>query len=239
MSHNLYNEHFILIDSRLRDISKYITPAQYAFELETPLQNVMSIELVHAIYSKNDSNNEKYAYMCIKEVPIKRFLFTTQGNSFDGEHIFTYLPFYKQSKDTIEYEFNPRMLNTKYILEHPISKLSSLSISIIDKDGRLFPMQEHIMCFKVNIMNTNIDLHSNIAQDNLQKDNHVYDRVITKSPYDIFGLTQGTFSLDMLVERFKHRANILRNSGKYSLSEYEELKQAFKTLATSLKKDKT
>lgn len=242
MKHNLDNEHHILIDSRLRDTSKYITPAQYVFELETPLQNITSIELVHAVYGKNDSNPEKYAYVCIKELPLKRFLTTTRGSPFDDNHIFTYLPFYRQCKDTIEYEFTANTFNTTYTFVDPLSLLSSLSISIIDKDGRLFPIQEHIMCFKVHTLNDNVN-SINTTQDDPQKDHHVYDKdinrtiTITKTPYDVLGLAQGTFSLDMLVERFKQRANILRISGKYSQSEYEELKKSFRILATSLKKD--
>jgi hypothetical protein len=235
-----HNEHFILIDSRLRDTSKYITPAQYVFDLETPLQNVTSVELVHAVYSKNDSNPEKYAYLCIKEIPIKRFLTTTRGYPFDDDYVFTYLPFYKQCKDTIEYEFTSNMFNTSYTFEQPLSSLSSLSVSIIDKDGRLFPVQEHIVCFKVHTQNDNI--HSNIEHIDHQTNiliNHKDrdEKVIT--PYDVLGLTRGLFSLDMLVERFKQRANTLRVSGQYSQAEYEELRQAFKTLAASFKKNTT
>jgi hypothetical protein len=85
-------QHFLLIDSRLRDTSKYITPAQYSYELSLPLQNVKSIELVHAIYGKNDSNPEKYAYLCIKEIPTKCFVPTMRGYPLDNDNVFSYLP---------------------------------------------------------------------------------------------------------------------------------------------------
>jgi hypothetical protein len=225
----IINEHFILIDSRLRDTSKYITPAQYMFELSSPLHNVKSIQLVHAIYSKNDSNIEKYAYLCIKEVPSKQFVPLTR--SVINDDVFTYLPFHKQDPDITEYEFTSKTLKAIYTFDHPLPSLTNLSIALIDKDGRLFPIQEHTLCFMVTtVQHTSSDLSDNTTNPNLN---------IKKTPYEIMGLTQGSFSLDILVERFKQKANTLRYSGNYSHEEYDELKQAFKKLANTFKKDTT
>ena len=220
----MQHEHFILIDSRLRDTSKYITPAQYVFELSSPLHNVKSIQLVHAIYGKNDSNLEKYAYLCVKELPTKQFI-SLSRSPFD-DNIFTYLPFHKQGNDTTEYEFTPQTLKVVCTFEQPLPELATLSIALFDKDGRLFPIQEHIMCFMVTT------IEDAVATVDLLGSKPVY-----KTPYEMFGLVQGTFSLEMLVDRFKQQANMLRSSGSYSPREYDELKQAFKRLASTLKKD--
>jgi hypothetical protein len=215
-------EHILLIDSRLRDTSKYITPAQYLFDLSSPLHNVKSIELVHAIYGKNDTNPEKYAYLCVKEVPTTNFVSTSRGYPLDDNNIFSYLPFHKQVQDTLEYEFTSKTFKAIYTFEQPLANLSSLSIAIIDKDGRLFPIQEHILCFVI----TTVENVQQLSEPTL----------IQKTPYDVLGLEHGTFTLTMLVERFKEQANILRNSGNYSHADYDELKLAFKKLANTCKK---
>jgi hypothetical protein len=218
-------EHILLIDSRLRDTSKYITPAQYSFELSLPLTNVKSIELVHAIYGKNDTNPEKYAYLCLKEVSTKCFISTSRGYPLDDNNVFTYLPFHKQLQDTLEYEFTSQTFKAIHTFEQPLPNLSCLSIAIIDKDGRLFPIQEHMLCFVL----TTADYTTQVAE--------TQSKTKSKTPYDVLGIVPGTFSLDMLVERFKEQANILRSSGNYSPTEYDELKLAFKKLANTFKKD--
>jgi hypothetical protein len=226
-------EHFLLIDSRLRDTSKYITPAQYSFELSLPLQNVKSIELVHAIYGKNDSNPEKYAYLCVKEVSTKCFISTSRSYPLDDNNVFTYLPFHKQLQDTLEYEFTSQTFKAIHTFEEPLTNLSSLSIAIIDKDGRLFPIQEHMLCFVL----TTADFITQVAET--QSKTKPKSTLTPKTPYDVLGLVQGTFSLEILVERFKEQANILRSSGNFSYTEYDELKLAFKKLANTFKKDTT
>jgi hypothetical protein len=132
-------------------------------------------------------------------------------------------------QDTLEYEFTSQTFKAIHTFAEPLTNLSCLSIAIIDKDGRLFPIQEHMLCFVV----TTIDNVTQVANNQ----STAKSTLTPKTPYDVLGLIQGTFSLEMLVERFKEQANILRSSGNYSYTEYDELELAFKQLANTFKKD--
>lgn len=218
-------EHIVFVDSRLRDTSTHITPAHYIINLQEPIKNIKSIELSHAIYNKNQSNTEKYALLCIKEVSLKRFVLS---NTLSASNVFAYLPFYKEHEDIYEYEFTSQKHKTLLEFEPPLTELTTLSISILDKDGKLFPIQEHIICFSVCSLPTTNNEPSDKDLTSLQP--------IPKTPYDILDLKKGNFTLELLVDRFKQKAQLLRKSGTFSQSQYNELKGAFQHLANTLQK---
>ena len=57
----------VFIDSKCRDMTKYITPSQYSILFEKELSNIVSVELVHAIYGKGNTN-DIYTNMHIEEL---------------------------------------------------------------------------------------------------------------------------------------------------------------------------
>lgn len=205
MSFNIFN---ILIDSRLRDTSKDITPAQYSFKLSEPIYNIKSIKLVHAIYSKNDTNIDKYMLLKVKEFPSNlKFL----HNPHNVENIFTYLPFHKSHNDINEYEFTSSTFNSILHLETPLKELNTITVSFLDKDGRLFPIQEHILQFEIT---TQI-------------------KILT--PYEILEIDPHKFiKINELIEIFKNKAEKLRNSQDFTQDKYNQLKNAFKTIALNI-----
>lgn len=219
---------YVFIDSSQRDTSTHITPSQYIIDFDTVFKNVISVELVHALYSKNEANNDIYVNLHVEELNPN---ITSHMNASKGA--FTQLPFHKNTDGMYEYNSKTKYSSIRRF-DKPLMKLSKLSITFLDKQQRLFPITEHILrfevvCFKMNVTTeewSNFKLVSNSVR--------ATQPLMKKDPYGLLGLRQGQFSLEMLVQAFKKKARVLRSNG-YSKNDYDELKAAFAHLATSLK----
>lgn len=220
--------HYVFIDSSHRDVSTHISPAQYIIDFDTVFKNVISVELVHAIYNKPNENDDLYVNLHIEELSPN---ITSHMNASKGA--FTQLPFVNKKDDMYEYNTRTSYQSVRKF-DKPLMKLSKLSITFLDSQRRLFPITNHILrfevvCFKMN-SNTeewsNFNLVSNSVRATMP--------LVKKDPYGLLGLRQGQFNMDTLIQAFKKKARVLRSNG-YNKDDYDELKSAFRHLATSLK----
>lgn len=214
---------YVFIDSRYRDNSTHISPSQYIIEFENIFKNVISVELVHAVYGKNTANEEKYTNMHIEELTPNVI---SHINASKGA--FTQLPFYQSHNDLYLYEKQNYASIRKF--EKPLMKLSKLSITYSDKDGRMFPITEHTLRFEITCfkLNENIEEWDNfrIITNSVRST----EPTIKKDPYVLLGVHPSSFDLNTLVIAFKNKAKTLRKDG-YTKNAYDELKQAFAQLA--------
>jgi hypothetical protein len=220
---------FLFVDSNYRDKGVHISPSQYIIDFDTVFKNVISVELAHALYGKtgSGSNNDTYINMHIEELNPN---ITSHINASKGA--FTQLPLY-DPRDNM-YEYNKTRFQSIRRFDKPLMKLSKVSITFLDKEGKLYPITEHTLRFEVTCfrLNENIEEWDNfkLVSNSVKATEPVYKR----DPYGVLGVKQGQYNLDMLVEAFKVKARVLRKNG-YNKSAYDELKNAFAVLAGGLK----
>jgi hypothetical protein len=218
---------FVFVDSRYRDTSVHISPSQYIVDFDNVFKNVISVDLVHAMYGKTNTNEEKYVNVHIEELNPN---ITSHINHSKGA--FTQIPFYDPKDDV--YEYSKTVYQSIRRFEKPLMKLSKLSITFLDKDGRLFPITDHILRFEVTCfkLNENTEEWDNFRL--VSNSVRATEPVIKKDPYVLLGLQQGQFNLEMLVVAFRNKSKTLRTNG-YNKGAYDELKNAFSQLAATLK----
>lgn len=217
---------YIFVDSRYRDTSTYISPSQYIISFENVFKNVITVELVHAIYGRSGQDTEKYVNLYIEELSPN-----IVSNHNAGMGAFTQLPFYNSVNDL--YEYNKQLYPSLRKFEKPLMKLSKLSITFTDKDKKIFPITEHILRFEVTCfrMNDNVEEWDNfrIISNSVRST----EPVIKKDPYLLLGVSQGNYDLNILANAFKQKAKLLRRNGM-TKRDYDELKEAFSFLARNL-----
>jgi hypothetical protein len=221
---------YIFVDSRARDTSSYISPSQYAVVFDDVFKNVISVELVHAIYGRNGQETEKYVNMHIEELTPNII-----SNQTASKSAFTQLPFFNTVDDT--YEYNKQTYASIRRFEKPLMKLSKLSITFMDKEKRMFPITDHILRFKVNCIRINDTTeewdNSRVITNNGRPVE--YEQVIKKDPYSLLGVSKGNYDVNVLASAFKQKARSLRKDGMTKTA-YDELKDAFANLARNLQK---
>jgi len=220
---------YVFIDSRYRDTSAYISPSQYVIDFDNVFKNVISVELVHAIYGRSGQDNEKYVNLHIEELSPNVI-----SNQNASKGAFTQLTFFT-AVDSL-YEFNKSSSYSSIRkFEKPLMKLSKFSITFMDKDKRIFPIADHILRFEVTCfrMNDNVEEWDNfrIISNSVRST----EPVIKKDPYILLGLKQGMYDLNTLATAFKEKARLLRRDGM-TKGTYDELKEAFANLARNVQK---
>lgn len=217
---------YVFVDSRYRDTSTYISASQYVVSFENVFKNVISVELVHAIYGRSGQDTEKYVNLYIEELSPN-----IVSNHNAGMGAFTQLPFYNAINNLYEYDKQSYVSLRKF--EKPLMKLSKLSITFADKDKKIFPITDHILRFEVTCfrMNDNIEEWDNfrIISNSVRST----EPVIKKDPFILLGVSQGNYNLNILATAFKHKAKQLRKNGM-TKRDYDELKEAFTFLARNL-----
>lgn len=217
---------YIFVDSRYRDTSTYISPSQYVVNFENVFKNVITVELVHAIYGRNGQDTEKYVNLFIEELSPNII-----SNHNSGMGSFTQLPFYS-AVDNL-YEYNKQSYTSLRKFEKPLMKLSKFSITFADKDKKIFPITDHILRFEVTCfrMNDNVEEWDNfrIISNSVRST----EPIIKKDPYLLLGISQGNYDLSVLANAFKQKARQLRKNGM-TKRDYDELKEAFSFLARNL-----
>ena len=103
--------HFIAVDSRYRDKGKYPDPNEFAVDIDPVFKNVVSIELVYAVYDK--LGTEQYVNLCINE--IDSYL-VSNNSSIEGA--FTQLPLTKPLN-----EYTSQKFRSIYVFPNPMAKI--------------------------------------------------------------------------------------------------------------------
>jgi hypothetical protein len=126
----------LMIDSRDRDMRLYPEPNRYVVDLYDVLKNVVSVDLIYALYPKHGT--EFYVNLNIDEVE--------QSNVGPNTHLlkaFAQLPLVSHINE-IKNE-----LRTLVELQRPIAKLAKFTISFTDHTGQLYDMSEHLLRFEI------------------------------------------------------------------------------------------
>jgi hypothetical protein len=217
---------YIFVDSRYRDTSTYISPSQYVINFENVFKNVITVELVHAMYGRSGQDTEKYVNLYIEELSPN-----IVSNYNAGMGAFTQLPFFNAVNNL--YEYNKQSYSSLRKFEKPLMKLSKLSITFADKDKKIFPITDHILRFEVTCfrMNDNVEEWDNfrIISNSVRST----EPLIKKDPYNLLGVSQGSYDLNILANAFKQKARNLRKTGM-TKRDYDELKEAFSFLAKNI-----
>ena len=208
----------IFIDSKKRNTTEYITPSQYVLDLPQEFNNISSIELVYALYGKAGKDaNHMYVDMYIDELqPLE-----------DGKKTpFTQLPFFKSNDDLYEYSSTRQYKSICKFQKSPLSKLTHLTITFLDRSGRILPMTDHILRFEITTTSLeHIDIKPIMKQTLEDKNN----------PYTLLGIVPGKYDITSLSTAFKNKASLLRRE-QFATVTYDELKTAFATLVKSIQK---
>lgn len=216
------NTFYIAIDSRYRDISRYPAAANYVIPLDTVFKNVVSVELVHAIYDRPPGAvNMKYVSLFIDELSPNVI---TNNDFMKGS--FTQLPVTESSMGrSLIYERS--LYKSMKMFDKPLSKLARLTIRFVAFDGAAFPISEHYLRFEVTCMKTSaipewkdMDIVSNSVNMFKNVDSGLWD------PLKILGINEKV-SEEELKKAFVRKAKTCKGVDKIK---YEECKRAFKEL---------
>ena len=114
----------------------YPEPNRYVVDLYDVLKNVVSVDLIYALYPKHGT--EFYVNLNIEEVE--------PSNIGPNTHLlkaFAQLPLVSHINE-IKNE-----LRTLVHLQRPIAKLAKFTISFTDRMGQLYDMSEHLLRFEI------------------------------------------------------------------------------------------
>lgn len=126
------------VDSRQRDTTKYPSPNAYVLDLPEPLRNVSSVELVYAVYHK--FGNETYFTLSVEELEPN---VVSCSNSVTRS--FTQLPLLNMDLNV----YTHMAYRSVKRFAQPRGKISRLTIRLLNQDGRLAPIKEHVLRFEV------------------------------------------------------------------------------------------
>ncbi len=143
---NKHETIYVVADSRYRDVSQYPNANHFAFDFDSPFKNVISIELVYALYDKG-VGNETYVHMLIPE--LCNFLLS---NNTTTSGAFTQLPL---NKATNEYTSNK--FKSIKVFTPPLSKLGRLTMSLVSGDGKPYPIDDYLVRFEIVCINNKLD----------------------------------------------------------------------------------
>lgn len=128
---------FITIDSRDRNTTSYPDPNDYVYHLDDTIKNIISVELVYAVYLKYET--ETYVNLHIEEF---------SPNAISNNHIlrdsFIQLPLL----DYIN-EYTPNRFRSIKKFYNPINKLGRLTIKFYKYDGTLYEINDHLLKFEI------------------------------------------------------------------------------------------
>lgn len=221
--YTIYN---VCVDSRFRDISKYLNPYEYVVSFDDIFKDVISVELVFAVYEKNGT--DLYVNVHIEELSPNLI-----SNSNFASGSFCQLPMLTPLNS-----YDSGMYKCIKIFEKPLAKLTKLSIRFLKPDGTQYPMNDHLLKFEINCMKLS-------GTSTEWKRNEVFAPKVSMfrthdqhwDAYKILNPHGNTQDIDALKREFKKAAIKLKND---SISEqqykerYKQLRDAFKNILEKL-----
>lgn len=202
-------EQIICIDSSQRRNPDKCTPGEYTVYLDTDIKNVISIELVFAIYEK--ITPDTYVSLFIDEIVDSYII----SNSSFIRRAFTILPM----MDYINTYTISNYRSIAYFPDKPILKLSKMSLRFTTPCGKVYPMRDHLLRFEVKTTN-------NVRIPEIFPDN-------SRNPYTILQIPLGSILNDTdLLNVFKLRYKELKKLGISGKTDPRvlQLKEAYLTL---------
>ena len=213
------------VDSKFRDFEKHPSASEYIMDFENIFKNVVTIQLVFAIYEKTGVDN--YVNLWIEELSPN---LVSNSNHISGS--FCQLPL-----TTALNVYNTSMYKCSKTFEKPLAKLSKLTIKFLRSDGSVYPMKDHFLNFEVSCLKM-----SNTAKE--WKNNEMFAPSISMYEPSLPSVTStrmmnvpANFDMDILTTAFKSACETLRAQQLAPAAfqtKYEDLKNEFKTLANQI-----
>lgn len=216
---------YIAIDSRYRDVAKFPTTSSYVVHLDTVFKNVISVELVHAIYDRPaGAVNMKYVNLFVDELSGN---VTTNSDFMKGS--FTQLPITESSMGrSLIYERN--QYRSIKMFDKPLSKLARLTIRFMGYDGAVFPISDHYLRFEITCMKTSA-IPEWKDMDIVSNSMNVFKTVQDEwNPKKLLGINDKYNEVE-LKNAFVKKVKTYKGVDKIK---YEECKKAFKELYNGL-----
>jgi hypothetical protein len=214
------------VDSKYRDLAKFPTDSEYTVYFDSTFQNVVSVNLVFAVYEK--TGTDLFVNLHIEELSPNLI---ANSNHISGS--FCQLPM-----TTAFNTYDTSMYRCVKYFEKPLAKLSKLSIKFIDSAGKIYPMSSHFLKFEITCLKfigrewTNNELFSNsVSVLQLAGPKKTNENVVINIK------TPEQYNMDMLKTAFKSACDTLRS---YGLAEhlfqekYRELRREFKMKASKI-----
>lgn len=208
------------IDSQYRDLEKYASPSQYTISFESIFKNVVSFQLVFAVYEKNGV--EPYVNLVIEEMSPNLI---SNSNPISGS--FCQLPLISPLNT-----YNTSLYKCVKTFEKPLAKLSKLSIKFVKSDGTLYPMREHFLKFEISC------LKFSGGKTKEWSNNEMFTQSISVyEPTTKHLNVPPKYDMAILKTAFKSACDMLRSQGlpqQVFKAKYNEIKAEFRTLAQDI-----
>lgn len=208
------------IDSQFRDFEKFPNPSRYTVDFESIFKNVVSFQLVFAVYEKNGV--EPYINLSIEELSPNLI---SNSNAISGS--FCQLPMITPLNT-----YNSSMYKCVKTFEKPLSKLAKLSIKFTRADGSEYPMRDHFLKFEVAC------LKFSGGKTKEWKNNEMFTQSVSVyEPTTKHIKVPSNYDMDMLKVAFKSACDLLRSHNLPSSTykpRYDEIKSEFRKLAQGI-----
>ena len=220
---------YVGIDSRHRDTVKYPHANSYVVPIDPVFKNVISVELVHAIYDRPaGAAATKYVNLFIDEVPN-----TAATNADPMRGSFTQLPIVESSLGR-SLVYDKTLFRSIKLFDKPMAKLSRLTISFRAYDGQPFDISDHYLRFEVTCMKTasvpewrDMEVVGAPSHTVFQAQPGPGAQTMTLQEARVVLGLGPTFTQEDIKRAFVMRARLYKDNDK---PRYDELRKAFKVL---------
>ncbi len=223
------NKFIVCVDSRARNPESHPNPHEYTVEFQKTFKNIVSVELVAAIY--DGIAIERYVNVVIDELCGGELISNTNA----GNGAFTQLPLTLPINQYTQDQY--RSIKT---FDHPLSKLSKLSIRFVGSDSLPYiHMSEQYLRFEIicckyesTVESNSMEIASNVVHmyrpltPTTTPDNITY----VTDPHLLLGVSKDT-NIQSIVLAFRQKCGALKLNGGTQW-EYDRLKRAFKDLSS-------
>lgn len=210
----------LAIDSKYRDIRYYPDPNKYVINFDVVFKNVVSVELVFALYEK--ISTDYYINLCIEELTPN-----LHSNSNPVKGSFTQLPIIDSFN-----KYDQNMFKSIKMFDKPVAKFHKMTISFLNPDGGPYPIRDHFLRFEVTCLKSqavtewrNFEIISKSV--NMFQASQEWNPL---NPRSILDLPQ-SFTEDDLKKAFVKKAKMYKNNVP---EKYSECKRAFKDLYSQI-----
>lgn len=228
------NKFIVCIDSKARNTDLYPSPNSYVVEFQKTFKNIVSVELVAAIY--DGISPDHYVNLFIDELSSGSDIISNVTSSTGS---FTQLPL----TNTIN-KYTQKMYRSLKTFDHPLAKLGKFSIRFVGSDSLPYGISEHFLRFEIicckyesTVESNNLEVASNVVhmyKPIVEAGKDISDIAYITDPYLLLGITkENAANIKNLTAAFKQKTTMLKVKGGTQW-EYNRLKHAFKELAGKL-----
>ena len=231
---------YVSLDSRKRDKNLFPSASQYHVNFDRVFKDVVSVELVYALYAK--FGDEEYVNLYIEELVPNMI-----SNCSQISGSFTQLPLMNIKN---EYTSSSKYRSIK-VFPTPMNKLARFSIRFIGYEGQLYPIREHMLRFEIKTLKFHMKRPISLTRENVSawttrgtgtvgevtNEVDVMEAEMSSRPLSdsacrtILGLTR-PYTLQNIIDAFKRRSGELTLNPPEGINRSrDDLKRAFKILA--------